>query len=92
MDIMDFISETPVTRKQLSKLTGLPDRQVRELIEQKRREGVIILNLQDGRGYFTSTDAGELEKQYRQNNSRAMSVLKQQKFLSRKLREAGRQV
>lgn len=92
MDIMDFITEIPITREELVKLTGLPDRQIRELIEQKRREGVIILNLQDGKGYFTSLDLDKLERQYRQNDRRAKSVLVQQKYLRRRLIEAGRAV
>lgn len=92
MDIMDFITEIPITREELVKLTGLPDRKVRELIEQKRREGVLILNLQDGKGYFTSSDLDKLERQYKQNNSRAKSVLVQQKYLRRRLKEAGRAV
>lgn len=92
MDIMDFITEIPITRKELVRLTGLPDRQVRELIEQKRHKGVIILNLQDGKGYFTSLDLDKLERQYRQNDRRAKSVLVQQKYLRRRLKAAGRAV
>lgn len=92
MDIMDFITEIPITREELVKLTGLPDRQVRELIEQKRHEGVLILNLQDGKGYFISNDIDKLERQYRQNEHRAKSVYAQQKHLRRRLKEAGRAV
>lgn len=92
MDIMDFITETPVTRKELVRLTGLPDRKVRELIEQKQREGVLILNLQDGKGYFISRDLDKLERQYKQNDHRAKSVLAQQKYLRKELNAAGRAV
>ncbi len=89
INIMDYICEIPITRKELSKATGLSDRMIRQLIEEKRQEGFIILNMQDGKGYYTSDDLRLIHAQYKQNQSRAMSILVQQKFLRRKLKEAG---
>jgi len=54
MDIIDYIPqgrENAVTRAELCKRVGLPDRTVRELISQARRE-TCILNAQDGNGYY----------------------------------------
>lgn len=54
MDIVDYIPfgrENAVTRAQLRIVTGLNDRQIREQISQARRD-TVILNMQDGKGYF----------------------------------------
>ena len=90
MSILDYIGkgrENAVTRSQLVSRTGLPDRKVREMIEQARREGAPILNLQDGRGYYLSDELEDLRRQYKSNHRRAMSVLVQQKFLRRRIKE-----
>lgn len=87
-----FGRENAVTRAQLCTLTGLPDRKVRKEIEQARRSGFIIINQQDGKGYYQTDDLDEIERQYRQQRCRALSVLSQQKHLRRRLKAAGRQV
>lgn len=49
--IIDYIpegKENAVTRERLCAITGLPDRKLREEIEQARRRGAIIINAQDG--------------------------------------------
>lgn len=54
MDIVDYIpfgSKNAVTRAQLRIMTGLNDRKIREQIAQARRD-TVILNMQDGKGYF----------------------------------------
>ena len=88
MNIMDFITDKPITRRELVDLTGMSDRLVRKAIEQARVDGNIIINLQDGRGYFVTDDPAVLEHQYKINQSRAMSVLVQQKYIRRKLKGA----
>lgn len=93
MQFIDFIGcgkENAVTRRSLCRLTGLSDRAVRETIEQARHEGYIILNDQDGTGYYMTADIDAIERQYRQNQSRALSILHYQKPLRRALKEAGR--
>lgn len=82
-------SENAVTRKRLCRLTGMPDRSVRECIEQARHRGVIIINNQDGAGYFRTDDPHEMKAQFLQNDSRAKSILAQQKHLRKYLKEAG---
>lgn len=88
MNITDFIGtgkENAVDRFQLMERTGLPDRTVRKLIQEARNRGEIILNDQDGRGYYRSIDVGELRRQYKTNRNRAMSILLQNVQLARKI-------
>jgi len=82
--------ENAVSRNRLSEITRLNDRTVRREIEQARSRWIIIINLQDGAGYYQTDDVDEIQKQYKLNESRTMSVLVQQKFLRRRLSEAGR--
>lgn len=90
MDILKYFKDGYNTRKELSIRTGLSDRKVRDEIERARRKGTIILNNQDGKGYFISEDLEDLRNQYKQNNNRAMSILVQQKFIRRKIKELER--
>lgn len=90
MDIMTFIPkgrENAISRDDLVRVLMLPDRKVRNLIEDARRRGEIILNDGSGVGYWTSDDLGELKRQYKMNQNRAMSVLVQQKYLRRRIKE-----
>lgn len=84
--------ENAVTRETLCTLTGLSDRKVRELIEQARRAGAIIINRQDGKGYYISDDPEDWEQQYRQDTSRALSILARRKAIRQRLKAAGRPV
>lgn len=87
MNILDHFKEGYNTRQELCIRTGLNDREVRQEIENARRDGIIILNMQDGKGYFLSDKIEIMQKQYKQNQSRAMSILVQQKYLRRKIKE-----
>lgn len=90
MNIVDFIptgKANAVTREQLCSLTGLRDRAVRKLIEIARIEGAIIINAQDGAGYYVSDDPVDIRRQMATNRNRAMSILRQQKYLRLRLEE-----
>ena len=90
MNIVDLIptgKANAITRERLCSLTGLRDRAVRKLIEIARIEGAIILNAQDGAGYYISDNPVDIRRQIATNNSRAMAILKQQKCLRRRLAE-----
>lgn len=90
MNICDHIGigrENAVTRSELCRKLRLSDRAVRKLIEDARREGALIVNDSSGAGYYITEDLGELNKQYRTNQNRAMSILVQQKHLRRKIKE-----
>lgn len=84
--------ENAVTRSELALRLGLSDRKTRELIESARREGHIIINDQDSRGYYRSIDPDDMERQYRQDTNRALSILARRKELRRALKAAGREV
>lgn len=63
-DILDYIPtghENAVTRSELCKRTGVPDRAMRIAIHNARRK-IPILNMQDGSGYFIP-DMNLLEEQ-----------------------------
>ena len=86
MNITDYIpfgKENAVDRLFLTSVTGLRDREVRKLIQSARNRGELILNDQDGRGYYRSRDVGELKRQYQTNKNRAMSILVQNVQLAR---------
>ena len=87
-----FGRENAITRQERCSLTKLSDRKVREQIEQARREGNIIINNQDGRGYYRTNDPDEIACQYRQQRRRELSSLAQQKHMRRLLKAAGREV
>ena len=92
MIITDYIphgKDNAIIRAELCSITNLHDRLIRELIETARRNGTIILNDQDGKGYYISDNLSDIKRQYLQNEHRAMSILVQQKFLRRKLKESG---
>lgn len=90
-DITRFIGvgrENAVTRGELMAQLNLPDRTIRRLIQEARDRGEIIINAQDGAGYYMSNDVGEMKRQLALNYSRTLSVLRQQIHLSRKIRDA----
>ena len=95
MDISQYIPfgrENAVTVEYLSEITGIHERKVRKKIEQARVEGYIIINNQDGKGYYQSDNIEEISKQYGQIRHRALSILRQQKHLRKILKAAGREV
>ena len=90
MNIVDFIPrgrENAIRRADLVARLNLPDRKVREMIETARKDGALILNDQSGAGYYISEDLGELKRQMRSNKNRAMSILRQNTHLRRKIKE-----
>lgn len=92
MNITDYIGigkDKAVTRTELCSQLGMTDRTVRKMIELARAEGALIINAQDGRGYYISEDEADIRRQLNINHSRAMSILRQQKKLRQKLREIG---
>ena len=87
-DIMTYIAkgrENAVKRDELVRILNLPDRVVRKMIQDARDRGEVILNAQDGAGYYTSDDVGELERQYNTNRRRALSILRQQTHIRRRV-------
>lgn len=55
MNIADYIPyghENAINRRLLEQITGFDDRYNRQLIMKARNEGAVILNMEDGKGYF----------------------------------------
>lgn len=76
IDILQFIptgKENAITRRELVDRTGLPDRTVRELISQARRNHPIA-NFQDGTGYYLLTKKSEVIEFLNQETHRARSI------------------
>ena len=78
IDIVAFIpfgKKNAISRHALAERTGLSDRNMRNLINQARKRAVII-NVQDGNGYFrpTKEDVDEVVKFKQQEESRAKKV------------------
>jgi len=92
MQIENYIPEgkaNAISRSSLCSAVGLSDRVVRGHIEDARRRGIIIVNTQDGSGYFRTQDIDDIKRQYLLNKSRASAILSQQEFLLGRLRAAG---
>ena len=89
LDAIPFGKDRAVTREYLTAKTGLPDRQVRKAIEEIRRSH-IILNDQDGKGYYRSWDLDDIERFYRQERARALAVLYRMRPMRILLRGGGR--
>lgn len=70
------------------------DRMARRMLKSWRDAGAIIINEQDGRGYYIAgdDDTEAVLKQYRADAARAKSILRRQKHLRRWLRERGVEV
>lgn len=82
MNIIEYIPEgykNAISRKNLCIATGLNDRMIRKLIEEARRETIIISN-DDGSGYWifpenpTEIEMNLLKKYVKQQESRAKSI------------------
>lgn len=82
MNIVEYIPkgyENAISRKNLCIATGLKDRVVRNLIEEARRETIIISNT-DGSGYWrypdkpTEKEKHLLNRYVKQQESRAKSI------------------
>jgi len=77
MNIVHYIpnsKEYAVTRDELSDITNLSDRDVRQLIENARRDGALIINLSGRAGYWISSDPAEIAQYVRQEENRLKSI------------------
>jgi transcriptional regulator with XRE-family HTH domain len=81
-----------ISRAELAGRLGMTDRKMRKAVENARCEGLMILNDSDGRGHYQSDDLAEIQRQYDQDTSRAMAILKRRKPMRKVLKEAGREV
>nr|DAT45837.1 MAG TPA: CodY-like protein [Caudoviricetes sp.] len=91
-EVIPFGRHNAISRAELAGRLGMTDRKMRKAVENARCEGLMILNDSDGRGYYQSDDLAEIQRQYDQDTSRAMAILKRRKPMREVLKEAGRKV
>lgn len=86
--------DNAISRDDLVRLSGKSDRVVRKEIQNARDSGDLILNAQDGRGYYRAaeTDINALKAQYWQDTARALSILRRRKTIRDILKKAGVEV
>ena len=97
LKIIDYIPHghaNAVTRQQLSSITGLSDRCVREMIEHESDSEHPILNMQDGKGYFQPEydEMSLVRICIKQNESRAKSISSRNSNLKTWAKKAGNEV
>ncbi len=90
-----------MTTSKLSRITGFAERTIRCVIAKLREDGHMIVNLQDGKGFFILDEESKdpngealdlIARQYRQDTNRAMNILKRRKHMRKLLKAAGREV
>lgn len=75
-DLLPVGAENAVGRRQLSAMTGLPDRQLRYKISQERKAGALILSTTEGSGgYYRAASADELRRYVRSMRNRSKETL-----------------
>lgn len=91
---LGFGEKNSKTRSQLCFELNMTDRNLRQAIEDARcmetEDGPFIVTSCMGRGYFLTHDAGEIERHYRGEYARAMSILVRTKGERRFLKKEGR--
>ena len=86
-EIVPFGRENAISRAELAARLYLSDRQMRRAVSQARREGLCIINDQTGGGYYRSDNADDLKRQLRSTHNRALSLLRQEKYLKERIKE-----
>jgi len=75
-DLLPVGAENAVSRRELSALTGIEDRQLRRQIAQERRAGVLILSSTESNGgYYRAASREELQRYVRSMQSRSKEIL-----------------
>lgn len=94
LNALEYGAKNSKTRTQLCCELCLNNRRVRQAIEDARRaeteDGPFIVTSAGGSGYFLTHDAGEIERHYRGERARAMSILVRTKGERRFLKKEGR--
>lgn len=94
LNALDYGEKHSKTRAQLCCALGMNDRAVRQAIEDARRmeteDGPFIVTSCMGKGYFLTFDTIEIERHYRGEYARAMSILVRTKGERKFLKKEGR--
>jgi hypothetical protein len=81
-DIAEYIpygAENAIARHELLKIAqyflgDISDREMRRILETSRQNGNIIINFQNGKGYFRPETREEVEQYIRQEEARAKKI------------------
>ena len=84
--------ENAISREELSRVTGLPDRTVRREVKRLVRAGIPILSSSTARGYWYSEDLQEIEAFIREDDARNRTSRKTTARLRRYVKGARRQI
>lgn len=75
-DLLPIGAENAVSRRELSALTGIEDRQLRRQIAKERRAGALILSSSEiNGGYYRAASREELQRYVRSMQSRCREIL-----------------
>ena len=77
---LKYGKQNAIKREELCEILGVSDRQMRKMIEDAKRDGLVVCSDQDGNGYFLADTKDEYRRQYWQTYNRAMSLLVQLKY------------
>ena len=88
-ELIPFGREAAISRKALAEALAMSDRKARAAVEDARRDGLIIINSQNGQGYFQTIDPDEMLRQYRQDTARALAIFRRREPLREALIAAG---
>lgn len=83
------IDSSMISRRALASMMDVSDRHLRRIIEEARNCGYLIINDSDGTGYFLAASSADIERHFRQENARALSILKRLKAARTRLKEVG---
>ena len=86
--LIPYGRDNAISRAALATALGLTDRGARQLVSKARRDGMVIINAQDGKGYYRTRDANALRRQLAQTHHRALSLLAQEKHIKAAIRAA----
>lgn len=90
--MIPFGRENAISRRQLALSLGIPDRTMREAIEKARADGLMIVNLGDGNGYYQTDDLDEIYAQLKIEGARMRALKRRIRPMQKKLRIAGYKV
>lgn len=92
INAIPYGKDKAISRTALAAKLGVDDRKARAYIELARRDGYQICNDQDSIGYYQSEDIADLERQYRRDMARALSIMARCKHTRKTLKAYGRKV
>ena len=75
------IKKDEIARLMHLKYTSTTDRQIRSLVNELRKEGVLILSDSGGAGYWLAENRDEVDEVLNELNSRAKDLLEQSSIL-----------